>query len=219
MDGFVVVGGYRGNLGLRLVDRLLRQEGLGVLGWDARTRSGQWWRPGDGQAEEVPDYGRALELAATAKLRGTVALNGRFRAADFLAEPEDAEQEIFAANYFSVSGMLRDWIPEMVRGGSGIFVTVSTKGAVEPYGGAASYVASKGALLSLTRALDCEFGPAGVRGHCIVAGPMHEDDNLAPGDGAAVGYGAVAAAICGLLEAPQGGVSYLPAASGGGRRP
>jgi NAD(P)-dependent dehydrogenase (short-subunit alcohol dehydrogenase family) len=90
---------------------------------------------------------------------------------------------------------------------------------VEPYGGAASYLASKGALLALTQALDCEYSPAGVRGHCIVAGPMREGDGSAPGDEASVGYGTVVDAICRLVENPQAGVSYLPAANGGGRRP
>jgi NAD(P)-dependent dehydrogenase (short-subunit alcohol dehydrogenase family) len=138
-----------------------------------------------------------------------VALNGRFRSAPFLEESPLSQEEIFSSNYFSVAHLLQRWIPHMVPTGGGTFITVSTMGVTNPYGGATSYIASKGALLALTRALDRELHADGIRGHCIVAGPMLDDEK--PIVTGAVSYGTIVDAIRRLLRTRESGASYFPA--------
>jgi NAD(P)-dependent dehydrogenase (short-subunit alcohol dehydrogenase family) len=58
--------------------------------------------------------------------------------------------------------------PHMRRRGSGAIVHVSARPGVEPLPGMAAYAASKAALVHLTRLLDRELRPSGVRVNSVV---------------------------------------------------
>jgi NAD(P)-dependent dehydrogenase (short-subunit alcohol dehydrogenase family) len=69
----------------------------------------------------------------------------------------------------------------MLAAGSGAIVYVSSRAAVKPFGGAAPYIVSKGAVLSLMAAVDAEVRTKGVRVNTvlpsIVDTPQNRRDN------------------------------------------
>src|SRR6185312_3550983 len=58
--------------------------------------------------------------------------------------------------------------PYMQRRGSGVIVHVAGRPGVEPSGGVAAYSVSKAALVHLTRVLDLELRPQGIRVEAVV---------------------------------------------------
>ena len=59
-------------------------------------------------------------------------------------------------------------VPHMQRQGSGVIVHVAARPGLEPSGGMAAYSASKAALIHLTRILDVELRPHGIRVNAVV---------------------------------------------------
>ena len=57
--------------------------------------------------------------------------------------------------------------PHMRRLGSGVIVHVAARPGIEPSGGMAAYSASKAALVHLTRILDIELRPHGIRVNAV----------------------------------------------------
>ena len=66
----------------------------------------------------------------------------------------------------------REVLPVMLEQRSGVILNISSVSAVRPTRGQAAYAASKGAIESLTRALAVEYGPKGIRVHCLRPGPL-----------------------------------------------
>jgi NAD(P)-dependent dehydrogenase (short-subunit alcohol dehydrogenase family) len=58
--------------------------------------------------------------------------------------------------------------PHMADRGSGSIVHVSARPGIDPTAGMAAYAASKAALIQLTRVLDVELHPTGIRVNCVV---------------------------------------------------
>ncbi len=64
-------------------------------------------------------------------------------------------------------------IPAMIAGGGGgAVVNVSSISALRPRG-LTAYSASKGAVISLTRAMAIDHAPDGIRANCIAPGPVY----------------------------------------------
>jgi NAD(P)-dependent dehydrogenase (short-subunit alcohol dehydrogenase family) len=63
-------------------------------------------------------------------------------------------------------------IPEMVRAGHGAIVNVSSIAALLP-SGLTAYSTSKGAVISLTRAMAADHGRDGIRVNCVAPGPVY----------------------------------------------
>ena len=64
-------------------------------------------------------------------------------------------------------------IPEMLKTGEGgSIVNISSISATRPKGYTA-YSASKGAVISLSRAMAVDHGKMGIRVNCILPGPVH----------------------------------------------
>jgi NAD(P)-dependent dehydrogenase (short-subunit alcohol dehydrogenase family) len=64
-------------------------------------------------------------------------------------------------------------IPAMIAGGQGgAIVNVSSISALRPRG-LTAYSASKGAVISLTRAMAIDHAPDGIRANCIAPGPVY----------------------------------------------
>jgi NAD(P)-dependent dehydrogenase (short-subunit alcohol dehydrogenase family) len=59
-------------------------------------------------------------------------------------------------------------MPRMAESGGGAFVGVSARAALEPFGGASGYIAAKAAVLAFVKALDAEYGDAGVRSNAVL---------------------------------------------------
>lgn len=95
---------------------------------------------------------------------------------------------VMAVNARSVYALAQATLPHL-RARQGAFVAVASQLALVAAAGAAAYCASKGAVVSLTRAMAVDHGPEGVRFNCVCPGPT--DTPLAAaffeGSGDAVG--------------------------------
>lgn len=75
---------------------------------------------------------------------------------------------VLETNLSSVFRLVRGLLPLLSAGGS--IVTIGSAVSLVARAGAAAYVASKGGLMQLTRALAVELAPAGVRANCVCPG-------------------------------------------------
>ena len=92
---------------------------------------------------------------------------GTFGLGDALsATPEDL-QRMVDVNLGTALWLSQAVAPHMQRAGAGAIVHVTARPALEPTGGMAAYSVSKAALAHLTRILDIEFRPHGIRVNAI----------------------------------------------------
>lgn len=87
--------------------------------------------------------------------------------------PEEAWDRVLAVNLKSVFFCCKHAIPEMIRAGGGSIVNVSSVlglvGGDEDFATHA-YAASKGGILSLTRAIASYYAPQGIRANAVCPG-------------------------------------------------
>ena len=83
--------------------------------------------------------------------------------------PLSQGQRIFAVNVLGTWLCCKYAYPELKKTGSGVILTVGSGAAIRPRGGTALYSASKGAIVTMTKALANEFAPE-VRVNCIMPG-------------------------------------------------
>jgi len=70
-------------------------------------------------------------------------------------------------------------LPRLVEAGGGAFVGVSARAALEPFSGAAGYIAAKAAVLAFVKALDAEYRDDGVRANAILPSVIDTPRNRA----------------------------------------
>jgi NAD(P)-dependent dehydrogenase (short-subunit alcohol dehydrogenase family) len=89
----------------------------------------------------------------------------------------DSWHWILGVNLLSTAFCAKFAIPEMVRGGGGTIVNVSSTNAINGRSGMAQYDATKAALLALTRSIACDHGAQGIRANAVCPGftitPFH----------------------------------------------
>lgn len=88
----------------------------------------------------------------------------------FWEETEEAWQRMFAVNVMGVVFMSQAVVPIMIKQGKGKIINVSSKAALVGEPNHAAYSASKGAVLSLTRAMAVELAPHGINVNAITPG-------------------------------------------------
>jgi len=95
--------------------------------------------------------------------------------AAFIEESEEMWWELFKVNVMGVVLPTQAVVPHMIKRGKGKIVITASKAAVvgEPYH--AAYSASKGAVLSLTRALAVELAPHNITVNAVCPGPVLTD--------------------------------------------
>ncbi len=76
---------------------------------------------------------------------------------------EDAFDRVFAVNCKSVYHAARNFVPGMKARGSGVFLNVASTAGVSPRPNLNWYNASKGWMITATRALAVELAPLGIR--------------------------------------------------------
>lgn len=184
LDGRVaLVTGGSGGIGMATA-RVFREEGASVAITDldadrvdaaAREIAGD----GDGVIGIAADISSEREAARA--VRETV---DRFGRLDILANvaairvygpiteatPESWES-IIGVNLLGTAYSCKAAIPEIARSGGGSIVNVSSSNAMVGRGGMAQYDATKGAMLSLTRALACDHVDDGIRVNAVSPGP------------------------------------------------
>jgi NAD(P)-dependent dehydrogenase (short-subunit alcohol dehydrogenase family) len=81
-------------------------------------------------------------------------------------------EQIMAVNFMSVFYLCQQVIPVMKRQGGGVIINTASELAIVAQPRYAAYCASKGAVLSLTRALALEYAQANIRINALCPGPI-----------------------------------------------
>jgi NAD(P)-dependent dehydrogenase (short-subunit alcohol dehydrogenase family) len=92
---------------------------------------------------------------------------GAFRPGDLLTTTPETLRLMIDVNLGPALWLSQAVAPHMRQQGSGVIVHVAARPGIEPSGGMAAYSASKAALVHLTRILDIELRPHGIRVNAV----------------------------------------------------
>ncbi|MFF5721545.1 SDR family NAD(P)-dependent oxidoreductase [Streptomyces buecherae] len=126
----------------------------------------------------APDGPRDLVAEAADTLDGldflvnNVGGKDTYNSGGFLALDDAEWQQTLDLNFTSAVRVTRAALPHLLRQG-GVIVNISSTAARVPAPTTVDYAAAKAALNALTKALDEEFGPQGVRALTLSPGPVH----------------------------------------------
>jgi NAD(P)-dependent dehydrogenase (short-subunit alcohol dehydrogenase family) len=125
----------------------------------------------------------AVSTAASedsAPLRGLVNLVGGFAAGARVDETpiEDFEKQ-FRLNLRPTYLMVQASVPHMLEAGGGSIVCVGTRAALQPFKGAAGYIASKAAVIAFAQAVAVEYRDDGVRCNTVLPSVIDTPGNRA----------------------------------------
>lgn len=116
---------------------------------------------------------RAVVEAATGRFGGleiVVNCAGMIRRADVVETTEEEWDRVMAVNVKSIYLLAHHAVPVMAAGGGGSIVSIGSGWGHRGGPRAASYCASKGAVVNLTRAMAIDHGPQGIRVTCVSPG-------------------------------------------------
>jgi NAD(P)-dependent dehydrogenase (short-subunit alcohol dehydrogenase family) len=106
----------------------------------------------------------AAEVGPPGVLVNTI---GAFRPADALSTTPDMLRLMIDVNLGPALWLSQAVVPHMRQQGSGAIVHVAARPGIEPSGGMVAYSTSKAALVQLTRILDIELRPYGIRVNAV----------------------------------------------------
>ena len=106
----------------------------------------------------------AAEIGPPGVLVNTI---GMFQPGDALATTPETLRLMIDVNLGTALWLSRAVAPYMQQRGSGAIVHVTARPGLEPEGGMAAYGLSKAALVNLTRILDIELRPLGIRVNAV----------------------------------------------------
>ncbi|MEA2424615.1 MAG: hypothetical protein QOH13_1025 [Thermoleophilaceae bacterium] len=125
-------------------------------------------------AEAMAAVASISDLGAVVNLVGGYAEGGRVHETD----PDEFER-LMRLNLRPNVLLARAAIPRFLRRGGGAFVAVSARPALRPFSGAAAYIVSKAAVLSLVQTLDAEYRQDGIRANAILPSVIDTPANRA----------------------------------------
>ena len=171
-DHVAIVAGAGGALG-RATTATLAASGLTVVAVD-RNEHALRGLP-DGVRPEVADTtDPAAVKSLIDRIAGEVGLPavlvntiGTFRPGDALTTTPETLRLMIDVNLGPALWLSQAVAPHMQQRGSGAIVHVSARPGIEPSGGMAAYGVSKAALVHLTRILDIELRPHGIRVNAV----------------------------------------------------
>jgi len=177
MSQTALITGGTGGLGVAVVEEFLAAGWRVTVPWVAeseRERLTERERLELVRADlfEPAEVSEAVARAAgepEAPLRAVVNLVGGYAAGARVHEAplEDFEDQ-FRLNLRPAYLVVQAALPHLIEAGHGAVVLVSSRAALEPFAGAAGYVASKAAVLAFAKSLAVEYRDDGVRANAIV---------------------------------------------------
>jgi NAD(P)-dependent dehydrogenase (short-subunit alcohol dehydrogenase family) len=177
MERTAIVTGGTGGLGSAVVERLITDGWRAVVPWIVES---EVERLGAREHLELieadlfdPDSVKQVVGAATADagapLRGVVNLVGAFAVGGRVHEtPVDEFAAQFRVNLRPTYLVTQAALPHLVESGSGSIVCVGTRAALQPFSGAAGYIASKAATIAFAQAVAAECKNDGIRCNAIL---------------------------------------------------
>ena len=188
MKASAIVTGGSGGLGVAVVDELLAAGWRVVVPWVAEKELSRL--PDQPRLETVQaDLSRADDASAVvarasgapdAPLRAVVNLVGGFGIGGRVHETSVEEFEsLVQLNLRPLYLTTQAALPELIAGGGGSVVCVSSRAALRPFPGAAGYVTGKAAVMALADALAVEYKQDGVRVNTILPSVIDTPANRA----------------------------------------
>jgi NAD(P)-dependent dehydrogenase (short-subunit alcohol dehydrogenase family) len=188
MNQTAIVTGGTGGLGAAVVARLLDDGWHVVVPWVVEN---ELQRVPDRErltlvqadlfdSDEVDRVVSAATKTPSAPLRGLVNLVGGFAAGGRVHETpvEDFEKQ-FRLNLRATYLMVAASLPPMLEAGEGAIVCIGTRAALQPFKGAAGYIASKAAVIAFAQAVAVEYRDDGVRCNAILPSVIDTPANRA----------------------------------------
>jgi NAD(P)-dependent dehydrogenase (short-subunit alcohol dehydrogenase family) len=183
-----IVTGGTGGLGAAVVTRLLDDGWRVVVPWIAEhelerieRRPGlELVRADVTDAAEVETIVSAAAASDGAPLGGLVNLVGGFAMGGRVDEtPVDEFEKQFRLNLRPTYLMTQAALKEMLANGGGSIVCVGTRAALQPFKGAAGYIASKAAVIAFSQAVAVEYKDDGIRCNVILPSVIDTPANRA----------------------------------------
>ena len=177
MDRTAIVTGGTGGLGASVVERLLGDGWRVVVPWIVEGELDRL-PPRDGlelvradlfDAEAVAEVVAAAGGDAAAPVRGLVNLVGGFAMGGKVHEtPLEEFEKQFRLNLRPTYLMTQAVLREMLEHGGGAIVCVGTRAALQPFPGAAGYIASKAGVIAFAQAVAAEYKNDGIRCNVVL---------------------------------------------------
>ena len=114
------------------------------------------------------------DLGAIVNLVGGFAMGGRVG-----ETPVEDFERMLELNLRPGYLLAHSALPVLAASGGGAYVGVSARAALQPFSGAAGYIAAKAAVLAFVRALDAEYRDDGVRCNAILPSVIDTPRNRA----------------------------------------
>jgi NAD(P)-dependent dehydrogenase (short-subunit alcohol dehydrogenase family) len=124
---------------------------------------------------------------------------GTFRPGDALAAAPESLQLMIDVNLGPALWLSQAVAPYMQRQGSGAIVHVAARQGIEPSGGMAAYGVSKAALVHLTRILDVELRPHGIRVNAVAPQLLDTPANRATFPAGVMAHAVAPEAMAGVI--------------------
>jgi NAD(P)-dependent dehydrogenase (short-subunit alcohol dehydrogenase family) len=124
---------------------------------------------------------------------------GTFRPGDALSTTPDTLRLMIDVNLGPALWLSQAVAPHMQRQGSGAIVHLAARQGLEPSGGMAAYGVSKAALVNLTRILDIELRPHGIRVNAVAPQLLDTPANRATFPPEALAHAVAPEAIAGVI--------------------
>ena len=199
-----VVAGAGGGLG-RATALALAAGGLTVVAVD-RNERGLGELP-DNSRREVAD---PTDPAVATRLIDRIAVEvgppdvlvntiGAFRPGDVIATTAETLRLMIDVNLGPALWLSQAVAPYMQQQGSGAIVHVAARPGIEPSGGMAAYGVSKAALVHLTRILDIELRPQGIRVNAVAPQLLNTAANQATFPAEMLAHAVAPEAIAGVI--------------------
>jgi NAD(P)-dependent dehydrogenase (short-subunit alcohol dehydrogenase family) len=184
MDSTAIVTGGTGGLGSAVVARLLHDGWRVVAPWIMEHELERVERHDHLHLIKAdlsdPDEVAKVSDAAKASLKGVVNLVGGYAAGGRVHETSIEEfEKQFMLNVRPTFLVTQAALPHLISGGGGSIVCVGTRAALQPFSGAAGYIASKAAVIAFAHAVATEYKNDFVRCNVILPSVIDTPGNRA----------------------------------------